>query len=263
MPLWRLILNRLGAFLLGFIAFCFIVLVAWRAFAMPSFPDALNFAHAGGALDGQTYVNGRDAWDNSYANGFRYFETDFERTADGTVVCGHDWDAFNGKAPDLSAFIAYRAQQKHPVCTLIELVDWYRRHPDARLVSDAKDDVLAVDPQLHDELGSQLLAEAYDIRDVVHLGRQNNVPTLLSLYKLPTIPGRFATLMAMRYSPVHVEGVAMSVVDVWYGLALWSKIWFHAPVYVYTVNTCSYAPLLHLFGVDAIMTDDLTPRGCR
>jgi hypothetical protein len=123
--------------------------------------------------------------------------------------------------------------------------------------------VVAINLALRAALGPQLIAEAYDVSDVVNLALVDENEPVLGLYKLGGIPSRYATVMAMHYDPRRLSGIAMSVVDVWYGLALWSKIWVSQPVYVYTVNGCGYAPLLHLFGVDAVMTDQLGPKACQ
>jgi hypothetical protein len=152
---------------------------------------------------------------------------------------------------------------QYPVCTFGEMSDWFARHPDARLVSDAKADVLVINAALRQALGGQLLAEAYSLQDVVDLAQVNRNPPILALYKIYGIPPRYGAITAMGFKPVRLDAVAMSVTDVWYGLALWAKIWIHAPVYVYTVNDCGIAPMLHALGVDSVMTDGLGPTSCR
>jgi hypothetical protein len=262
MPWWRAIINRSGGFVFGMIAMFFIVLGCWRAWGMPEYPGHPNIAHAGGGLDGYTYVNGVDAFNNSYANGFRLFEVDFSRTTDGIVVCSHDWHAFSDKAPSLAGFLEARPATKYPHCTFDELAAWFHAHPDAKLVADSKDDVLFINSRLRQAIGTQLIAEAYNILDLVNLATVDRNPPILSMYKVDSIPSRFGLITAMRYSPIEVSGVAMSVTDVWYGMALWAKIWVHRPVTVYTVNDCNIAPMLHFFGVDTVMTDTLMPHDC-
>ena len=43
-------------------------------------------AHAGGEILGNTYTNSLEALNNSYKNGFRYFELDMIVTADNYIV---------------------------------------------------------------------------------------------------------------------------------------------------------------------------------
>lgn len=263
MPGWRVALNRAGGFVLGFLALLIILLVAWRLWVMPVYAGLPNVAHAGGAIGSTTYINGLSALDSSYAKGFRHMELDFERTSDGVLVCGHDWNAFNGKAPALKGFLAARAAAKFPPCTFEELVGWFRSHPDVQLISDAKADVAPTDTALRAALGDQLMPEAYDTDDVAQLAADGRRPFIPALYKLRNLPARFGFIAALHGQRTQVSAVAMNQVDAFFGLALWSKAWLGAPVYVYTENSCDTAPALHALGVDAVFTDDLTVHACQ
>lgn len=48
-------------------------------------------AHAGGAIDGNSYSNSVEAVTRNYELGTRLFELDFELTSDGAWVDAHDW----------------------------------------------------------------------------------------------------------------------------------------------------------------------------
>src|SRR5690606_19320291 len=48
-------------------------------------------AHAGGAIYGFKLTNSLEALEESYENGFKLIEMDFEWTSDGKVVAIHDW----------------------------------------------------------------------------------------------------------------------------------------------------------------------------
>ena len=263
MPGWRVALNRAGGVVLGFLALLILLLVAWRLWVMPVYGGLPNVAHAGGAIGSTTYINGLAALDSSYAKGFRHMELDFERTSDGVLVCGHDWNAFNGKAPDLAGFLAARATTKFPPCTIEELVGWFRNHKEAQLISDAKAEFAPIDTALRAALGDQLMPEVYDTDDVSQLGAGGVRPFIPAVYKLHGLPARFGFLAALHDQRAHVSAVAMNQVDAFFGLALWSKAWLGAPVYVYTENSCDAAPALHALGVDAVFTDDLMVDSCQ
>ena len=104
-------------------------------------------AHAGGDLKGRAYTNSYEALEESYSEGFRYFEIDFNFTADNQLVCIHDWDVtwpsmFDGdstRTPTLQEFIA-RSEKLSGVtpCTLDGLSLWMLSHPDAVLITDVK-----------------------------------------------------------------------------------------------------------------------------
>lgn len=86
--------------------------------------DRFLIAHAGGGLPDRMYPNSIAALDRSYANGLRSFEMDFHQLPFGVIRAGHDTsDLFDPRGAWLS-----------------DVLDWMRRHPDARLVVDMKTD---------------------------------------------------------------------------------------------------------------------------
>ena len=151
----RRVLNRAGPFVVGFVVMLFALVAAYRAWGLPMYAELENVAHAGGGIGNVSYINGLVAFNNSYANGFRYFEVDFLRTRDKQIVCSHDWAAFDDKSPTIAQFMDYRATQQYPNCTLKELLAWFRLHPDATLIADTKIDVVGIDTVLQDELGGR------------------------------------------------------------------------------------------------------------
>lgn len=84
----------------------------------------LLIAHAGGGLPDRKYPNSIEALDRSYAHGLRLFEMDFHQLPFGVMRAGHDaTDILDPREAWLS-----------------EVLDWLRRHPDARLLVDMKTD---------------------------------------------------------------------------------------------------------------------------
>ena len=72
----------------------FLLLVGWSLFAiknkkLDNQPQLI--AHAGGGINGLTYMNSLEAIDLNYSLGLRYFEIDFSWTNDDRLVCIHDW----------------------------------------------------------------------------------------------------------------------------------------------------------------------------
>jgi hypothetical protein len=110
------------------------------AFYRPVVTDRLLIAHAGGGLPDRMYPNSIEALDRSYARGLRVFEMDFHQLPFGVMRAGHDpFDVLDPREAWLS-----------------QVLDWMRRHPDARLLPDMKTDNVA---------GLKLiLAEAPDLR---------------------------------------------------------------------------------------------------
>ena len=258
----RRVVNRGGPFILAFVVMLFAVTAAWRAWAMPTYAELENVAHAGGGIGNVNYINGIVALNNSYANGFRFFEMDFLRTADGAMVCSHDWDQYDGKAPTLAQFLEHRKTQLYPPCTVEEMVAWFYRHPDATLIADIKFDVLGIATALHDQLGTQVLPQVFDTNEAEKLAGGGRFPVIVALYKQPDNLAKLALIGSIRGRRIPVWAVSMSRSDVYTGLALWAKLWVDAPVYSYTVNSCADTPWVKLLGADAIYTDYLPIHAC-
>ncbi|MEQ1770687.1 MAG: hypothetical protein ABL879_12700 [Devosia sp.] len=263
MPKWRRYLNRGGAFVVAFVAMTFAISASWRAWGVPMYADLPNVAHAAGGIGDTTYVNGIDALDANYARGFRIFEMDFNWTSDGVLVCNHDWKEYDGKAPDFLTFERTNNALPHPACTYPTATTWFKNHPQATLISDAKDRVIETNAYLRRALGDQLLPTVYDLPTALAISQNGRYPMVLATYKMKTLWDRFVLLGSMRGKRIHINAVAMSMADATAGLGLWAKLWIDAPIYSYTVNNCEPVPTLKVLGVDAIYTDFLEIDSCR
>ena len=212
----------------------------------------LAIAHAGGALDGMPYTNSLEALDASYAAGFRWFEMDFLRTADGAVACRHDWRDFGGAAPTLAAL---RAALPYTPADAQSLARWLSDHADATLVTDVKEadqrPVLAdlraagIDPA---RTVVQLFSPAED-RAVAALGYPRRS---LILYRTRA---RARTLEAFARAARPVA-IAQSLAETRAGERLRGVA---APFWTYTVNAPRDAAHLARLGCAGIFTDRLRP----
>ena len=72
-------------------------------------------------------------------------------------MCGHDWGRLGGARLLAENFELVRSRMDPKPCTLDELVAWFEAHPDASLVSDAKDDVEDLNRTLAERLGDRLI----------------------------------------------------------------------------------------------------------
>lgn len=123
----------------------------------PAF-KAHRVAHAGGGINGKTYTNSYQALDFNLERGFLYFELDFSFTRDDQLVCIHDWhQSFPGRTQSFARFWGLAKEEKPTLavfqdwakhraeyenCTLDGLATWMGDHPQAMIVTDAKDDNL-------------------------------------------------------------------------------------------------------------------------
>lgn len=109
-------------------------------------------AHALGEVDGTWYTNSRDAFERSYAEGFRVFEVDLVLLADGTAVAAHDGlESHYGLSKPFSEAtwsevqgLTYRGpsavglELEHPIMCASQLMRLLEEYPDAFLVTDTK-----------------------------------------------------------------------------------------------------------------------------
>jgi len=120
--------------------------------APPLRPDALTshynpygfVAHAFGAIDGHTYTNTLEAFQRNYGRGFRVFECDLVRLADGTALIAHDGlEANYGlNKPFTEATWADLAGHKYmgnyTILRAQELAGLLRDHRDMYVILDSK-----------------------------------------------------------------------------------------------------------------------------
>ena len=103
-------------------------------------------AHAGGGINGLTYTNSREALDSNYDKGFRYFEIDFNWTADHQLVLLHDWGKVL-KRPNNSKIRKYTLGQFMTMTngdnlhqmSLEDIMEWLDKHEDAYIITDVKE----------------------------------------------------------------------------------------------------------------------------
>ena len=253
-------LNTLGAVV--FLALLLIVttIAVYRVFLAPAFPEVVNIAHAGGAIDGRAYTNSLKALDQSAADGFTVFEIDFLKTSDGVVVCGHDWDSFPAGAPDLAGFLSGRGPRS--ACTVEEFFAWMDLHPSAILVSDAKVDVIEINGMLRERLGDRLVPQAYSVEELQQLLADGSPRVILTLYRLEGLSAMLREIEAAAAFRERLAAVTMPADDALVGLALWAKFRTGRPVMAHTINDCTIANTLVALGVDALYTDTLAPGTC-
>jgi len=120
--------------------------------AVPLRPQALTsgynpygfVAHAFGAIDGHGYTNSLEAFQRNYGRGFRVFEVDVVRLADGTALLAHDGlEANYGlNKPFTQATWADLAGHKYlgqyTILRVQELAGLLRDHPDMYVLLDSK-----------------------------------------------------------------------------------------------------------------------------
>lgn len=214
----------------------------------------LSIAHGGGGLDGQPYTNSVEAMDASYARGFRWFELDFKRTADGAVGCRHDWKDFGGAAPTLGELRAAFAGRFMPM-DADGLAAWMAAHHDATLVTDVKEDDQV--PVLSDLLAAgvpagRTVVQLFDPSEDERVRAAGFERRSIILYRYGGGEERLSRFLEEG----GVEAVGVSDAEAAAGrLDRLPGV----PGWVYTVNGADRARALAARGVSAIFSDDLAP----
>jgi glycerophosphoryl diester phosphodiesterase len=116
-----------------------------RPQALGSGYDPYGFvAHAFGAIDRNGYTNSLEAFQRNYGRGFRVFEVDLVRLADGTALLAHDGlEANYGlnksfKESTWADLAGHKYLGRYTILRAQELAGLLRNHPDMYVILDSK-----------------------------------------------------------------------------------------------------------------------------
>ena len=106
--------------------------------------------HGMGIINGQPYTNSMEAFQDHYAKGQRFFETDFCLTKDNHLVARHDWEAgwqegiYEGNIPTEDVFVNTPLFGKYTPLSLKDIIGLMQKYDDIHIITDTKD----IDPGL-------------------------------------------------------------------------------------------------------------------
>jgi hypothetical protein len=173
-------------------------------------------AHAGGAIDGRTYTNSRDAIDQAYDKGFRLIELDLIETRDGRLVAAHDWEGWqqatgsDASAPSRDEFRSSLLFGRYRTIDLEDLEKWFAARPDAFLVTDkvTKFEALIEGfPHL-----DRMIVEVFSVADYERARREGIRYPMLSLHAALVEDEEEQILALLRREPVKFLAVASKIV---------------------------------------------------
>jgi glycerophosphoryl diester phosphodiesterase len=223
-------------------------------------------AHAGGSFGQTSVTNSLDAL-NANSPYYDLFEIDLSWTADGSLVCLHDWQesfAYRfGFTPDapltlarFRALVAETAPDRPENCTLDTLMGWLRNNPGKRIVTDLKDENLAglrLIARSSPDLLARILPQAYQPDEIAQIRALGFSDVIWTLYRyggddsavLAALEGQ--SLFALTMPEVRVAtGLARRVLD---------QTGIRS--YVHTVNDPAVARCHAQAGVAGLYTDRL------
>lgn len=245
------------------LALCVGLFALVRFVVYPPFAGHGDIAHAGGLADGMRYTNSIAAIELSRTMGFVRFEIDILATSDGAFVCGHNWRMFDGAAPELEGFLAWRQTLAYPPCTLGELMDWFEANDGMVLVSDAKEAGIAAELELHARLGDRLYAQAHVPEAVCELAAQGIGNIIYASYQRPqTLSQLWEDLNHPCIAGNDLAAITIPLRQVLRGYGLAARAISGLPVYAHTIHSCRRTFRARLLGADAFFSEGLGPGQC-
>jgi glycerophosphoryl diester phosphodiesterase len=221
-------------------------------------------AHGGGAVRDVVLSNSLEALVTSHEAGLRLFEIDLNWTDDGGLVLIHDWGDSVGRLfgrqpgrPTVEQFEGWRMVEGLTQLTLDDAMAWLARTPDARFVTDVKEEnlrALGVIAARFPELRERVIPQIYRFREYEPVRGLGFSDVILTLYAKNYSDGAVMEFARRR----EVWAVTMPV-DRGRG-DLPSRLGaLGCSVYVHTVNDAALTAELGSHGVDGFYTDTLRP----
>lgn len=225
-----------------------------------------RIAHAGGGYKNWVYTNSLEAL-NFNRDHFEIFEIDLAWTADGQLVCLHDWQHnaewifqrdFTSR-PTLAEFEQLVEENPYAKnCTLETLAQWLKNNPKKRVIPDLKEEVIKGLTLISEQFplaGDQMIAQIYTPEQYFSARSLGYHDIIWTLYQMPPMP---------------LEDLIEQAQDMeLYALAMPRRLaergdghkWRSAgfSTYVHTINTQRELDGYQALGVDEIYTDWLAP----
>ena len=137
-------------------------------------------AHAGGAINGHTYTNSKEALTSALENGFRYVELDLYETTDSNVVCLHSLKDYRKMTStdcevlDTKSFLCHQFYGKYKPMTLNNAIKIWEERP-FYFVTDKISDPKILN-RYFKKNRDKVIVEAFTLEDYVQLERDGYIP---------------------------------------------------------------------------------------
>lgn len=230
-------------------------------FSENSYPRLI--AHAGGDINGLKLTNSRQALDQSYSEGFRYFEVDISKTSDGVPFLVHDWDY--GKTlikkqnvPHPPAFKDVKGIKTFPeLLDLKKLAKWLRKHKDAYIITDIKDnnlEILRLIRKKYPSLYRQIIPQIYKFDEYEQVRSMGYSSIILTLYRMNVSDDEVISFCYKN----KLFGLTMSSARATSDFLKRCTL-LDIPVYVHTINDIDLYSKYRSDGAHGVYTDFFQP----
>ncbi len=228
-------------------------------------PPEKLVAHAGGAWNRQTYTNSLEALNQNYDMGFRLFEVDLSLTTDNALVLLHDWNKtlktlYKSSSGRLSHsdFMELETRKGWRQLDLDGLCHWMKKHPDALVITDVKEENvagLAMVARSCPGLLASIIPQIYSPREYQSVRELGFEHIIFTLYRSKL--SNEAILEFVERTSLY--GITMPVpraLKKGFAQRLTEK---GARVFVHTVNSTKKINELHESGIWGFYTDFIPP----
>ena len=224
-------------------------------------------AHAGGAVQGDTVTNSKEAVEQAIANGYQYIELDMALTTDGKIAMIHDWESsasyYLGLGPNKAvSFEKYqqcKVLNKYTPLTMEALAKILQNNPQVRIITDTKEDNLAVLTAIkkqYPQIVKQIIPQIYQYKEYETVKQLGYDKIILTMYKMSN--ERNGARIARFVQEHDIYAVTMSEELMNTGLAKTLQSYGIA-VYMHTINNLSQTVKALSAGAYGIYTDTLLP----
>lgn len=238
-------------------------------------------SHAFGAIGDKTYTNTLEAFNENYDKGARLFEVDFSLSADGVLICRHDWSRLTyGRAGE--GYAAYEinnlpktwedissSSNDFTMLSFDDVCELLEKYEDIYIITDTKD----INSVAIDYVFRYMVEHAKDINEdilkriVVQVYNEEMYWQIMSIYPFESIiytlyqttasedeVVEFVKETGIKVVTMFPERAAKSTVDRLHELG--------CMVYVHTINDVEQIEQLAKRGIYGYYTDFLTKQNC-
>lgn len=232
--------------------------------------------HAMGLVNGLPYTNSLEAFQVHYANGQRYFETDFSVTSDDQLVARHDWSGWwqegidEEHVPTEAVFLNTPIFGSFTPLSLKDIIFLMQQYEDVYIITDTKDsDPILARKEISILVKTVREMDAMDVLDrfVIQFYNTEMYEAIKDLYDFPDY---IFTLYAVWYGDESefVDYCRFCVSNGVRTITMWDYRYAGNPklsqiaerygiaIYVHTVNDRETAEEMFSLGAYGIYTDD-------
>lgn len=219
----------------------------------PFFAEISIITHAGGGLQGLSYLNSKDAFSQYYKNGNRVFEYDIDLSSDGRFICAHTDERITEKE-----HLAKKIDGRFTPILIEECVALIKDHKDIKVIFDCKFTDLK---PFAEYIKSKLTVVDGLSRIVIQVFNEENIKQIKSVWD-------FHMLYVCMNNTDYLEAARLCVeykipaVSISYGAIKDRSRWqvfkkANICSFAYTVNTVQEYKDLKDKGIDGVFSDFL------